>query len=105
MNNMLCLICNTETTNRMFCSTHCKDDYHNIRKLRGNQVYDLLMTRSANYKNRNLLTVVDRLVRSWRAEDAEASRRTYQVFKPKRPTLQEGQGSPLVRKRVGGHLP
>lgn len=44
---------------------------------RGEQVYDLLMTRASSYKNRHLIAEIDRLARAWLAEDRAAGRATH----------------------------
>lgn len=56
-------------TSARFCSSKCRSDMHNLRRVRGDQIYDLLMRRGSSYKNRYLITSVDRMVRAWLEED------------------------------------
>jgi hypothetical protein len=46
---------------------------------RGEQVYDLLMARVSSYRNRHLITEIDRMVRDWLAEDRAAGRVTHKT--------------------------
>ena len=59
------------------CSGSCVNALHNLRKTRGDQIYDLLMVRAESYLNRSLLTEIDRMVRQWRADDKAAGRVTH----------------------------
>lgn len=52
-----------------FCSSKCRSDMHNLRRVRGDQIYDLLMARASSYKNRKLITDIDRMVRAWLVDD------------------------------------
>lgn len=61
----------------LFCSSACRSRMHNLRMKRGEQVYDLLMTRASSYKNRHLIAEIDRLARAWLAEDRAAGRATH----------------------------
>lgn len=76
---MPCRICHTplRAKARAYCSAACKTISHNIRKVRGDQIYDLLMTRAESYKNRNLITEIDQMVRGWLEEDKVAGRKTH----------------------------
>lgn len=61
------------------CSIGCHTARTNIRRLRCDQVYDLLMQRAESYRNRGLITEIDRLCRAWRDEDRAAGRKTWSV--------------------------
>ena len=63
--------------NNLFCSSACRSRMHNLRMKRGEQVYDLLMQRASSYKNRSLITEIDRMVRTWLEEDRVAGRTTH----------------------------
>jgi hypothetical protein len=56
---------------RLYCSAACKDRWQAKRRVRAEKVYDLLllMARGTSYRNRHLLTQIDRMVRGWIAED------------------------------------
>lgn len=59
------------------CSKACNTARTNLRRLRCDRVYDLLMRRVESYRNRGLITEIDRLCRTWRDEDRAAGRRTW----------------------------
>lgn len=63
-------------TKTQFCSRVCRDSCHNLRKSRGEEIYDLLMAWSHSYKNRWVLTDIGRIVRAWRDDDATRGRAT-----------------------------
>lgn len=65
--------------NNLFCGSTCRSRMHNLRMRRGEQVYDLLMARVSSYRNRNLITEIDRMVRAWLEEDRAAGRVTHKT--------------------------
>ncbi len=54
-----------------FCGPECAKKRHNVKMLRGAKVYDLLVTWRSSYKNRHLLTQINREVKAWIDEDAK----------------------------------
>lgn len=61
----------------LFCGSTCRSRMHNLRMRRGEQVYDLLMTRASSYRNRHLIADIDRMARAWLKEDRAAGRVTH----------------------------
>jgi len=71
-----CAYCGAPTTTR-WCSAECRVAHHNLRRLRGAAIYDLLMLWGSSYRERSALTDIGRTVRRWHREDAERGRRTW----------------------------
>lgn len=61
-----------------FCSTECRSRYNNRRRDRGAMLFDLYLHHRFNRKaaaEKNLQTLIDRMVGNWVEEDRRAGRR------------------------------
>lgn len=77
-----CAECGTafEATDRkaVFCSPACRTASNNRRRDRGALIYDLLVHQRFNREaaqERNVRSLVDRMISNWVAEDRDAGRR------------------------------